>query len=140
MDTENKKSSTKKKPVAKGKRVEEIEISEEVIDNIEEAVMEFTTKSLEGLDLQYLIDNGFVPKQKIKYNKIIVVLVIILNVLFAAAVLFIFYRTGSEPTELVRMFYAFTSIELLGMAGIKATEIIKKNPKKRSIKKLKGEG
>lgn len=46
------------------------------------------------------------------FSKIIVILVIALNVLFAKRVLDIFEVIGSEPTVLIGAFFAFTTGEL----------------------------
>ena len=60
-----------------------------------------------------------------KYSKKIVVAVIILNVLFAAAVLYVFLKTSAEPTTLVVAWFAFTTGELWLLSGIKKAEIKK---------------
>lgn len=60
-----------------------------------------------------------------KYSKKIVTAVIILNVLFAVAVLYVFLRTSGEPTSLVVAWFAFTTGELWLLSGIKKTEIKK---------------
>ena len=60
-----------------------------------------------------------------KYSKRIVLLCIMLTVIFASVVLYIFYRTGSEPTEMIRYFMGFITIELWSLAGIKKKEIKK---------------
>lgn len=58
-----------------------------------------------------------------KFSKFIVALVIALNVLFTVAVLFIFYKVGTEPTSLIAAWFGFTTIELWALAGIKKREI-----------------
>ena len=58
-----------------------------------------------------------------KFSKLIVALVILLNVAFAVAVLYIFYRIGAEPTTLIGAWFGFTTIELWALAGIKKREI-----------------
>jgi hypothetical protein len=58
-----------------------------------------------------------------KFSKFIVALVIALNVLFTVAVLFIFYKVGTEPTTLIGAWFAFTTVELWALAGIKKREI-----------------
>lgn len=58
-----------------------------------------------------------------KFSKFIVVLVITLNTIFAAVVLWVFDRTKVEPAELVRAWFAFTTVELWTLAGIKKKEI-----------------
>jgi len=53
-----------------------------------------------------------------KFSKLIVALVILLNVGFTAAVLYIFRKVGSEPTSLIIAWFAFTTGELWLLAGI----------------------
>ncbi len=57
-----------------------------------------------------------------RFSKIIVALVVLLNTAFTAAVLFIFYRTGMEPMALIGAWFAFTTGELWLLAGIKKHE------------------
>jgi hypothetical protein len=64
-----------------------------------------------------------------KFSKLIVTLVILLNVTFAVAVLYIFYRVGAEPTTLIGAWFGFTTIELWALAGIKKKEIETQNDK-----------
>ncbi len=58
-----------------------------------------------------------------KFSKAIVVLVILLNIVFTGTVLFIFFRVGAEPTTLISAWFAFTTVELWALAGIKKREI-----------------
>ena len=58
-----------------------------------------------------------------KFSKFIVTLVILLNVSFTVAVLYVFLRIGSEPTALISAWFGFTTIELWALAGIKKREI-----------------
>lgn len=58
-----------------------------------------------------------------RYSKFIVALVILLNTLFTAATLYVFLRTGSEPSTLIGAWFAFTTGELWLLAGIKKHEI-----------------
>lgn len=58
-------------------------------------------------------------KNKGKYSKAIVTMIIILNVTFATAVLTIFAKIGSEPSTLTGCWFAFTTGELWLLAGIK---------------------
>lgn len=53
-----------------------------------------------------------------RFSKWIVALVIMLNVAFTGAVLYVFLRTGSEPTSLVVAWFSFTTVELWTLAGI----------------------
>ena len=62
-----------------------------------------------------------------KFSKLIVALVILLNAAFTVAVLFIFYRVGAEPSALIAAWFGFTTVELWALAGIKKKEIEKQN-------------
>lgn len=55
----------------------------------------------------------------VQYSKLIVALVILLNVGFTGAVLYLFLRTGSEPTALIAAWFAFTTGELWLLASIR---------------------
>ena len=57
-----------------------------------------------------------------RYSKIIVMLIIFLNMVFAAAVLYVFLKTSAEPTSLVVAWFAFTTGELWALSSIKKTE------------------
>ena len=54
-----------------------------------------------------------------KYSKAIVLLVIMLNTIFAAAVLFTFVKVKSEPSVLIGAWFGFTTCELWALASIK---------------------
>lgn len=58
-------------------------------------------------------------KKKGRFSKFIVTLVILLNVVFTAAVLYVFLNVGSEPTTLIGAWFAFTTGELWFLAGIR---------------------
>jgi hypothetical protein len=58
-----------------------------------------------------------------KFSKVIVSLVIALNIIFTLAVLYIFYRVGTEPTALIAAWFGFTTGELWFLAGIKKKEM-----------------
>lgn len=58
-----------------------------------------------------------------RYSKWIVVLVIGLNSAFAAVVFYVFLKVGNEPSTLIASWFAFTTGELLALAGIKRKEI-----------------
>ncbi len=58
-----------------------------------------------------------------RYSKWIVALVVLLNAVFAGAVLFVFLRVGSEPTALVAAWFSFTTVELWALSGITKTKI-----------------
>lgn len=53
-----------------------------------------------------------------KFSKKIVALVILLNTVFTGAVLYLFLRTGNEPTTLIGCWFGFTTVELWTLAGI----------------------
>ena len=61
-------------------------------------------------------------KPKGKYSKGVVVLVIALNTVFAAAVLYVSYTGNVVPDALVVAWYSWTGGELLALAGIKITK------------------
>ncbi len=63
------------------------------------------------------------PRPRPKYSKVIVALVILMNVAFTAAVLFIYLQVGSEPKTLIAAWFAFTTGELWFLSGIKKKEI-----------------
>ena len=58
-----------------------------------------------------------------KYSKFIVALVILLNVLFTAAVLYVFLRVGNEPTALVVAWFGFTTGEMWLLATIRKAKL-----------------
>lgn len=58
-----------------------------------------------------------------KFSKWIVSLVIILNIVFSAVVLYVFLKIGSEPTTLIGCWFAFTTGELWFLSGIKKKEL-----------------
>lgn len=58
-------------------------------------------------------------KKKGLYSKWVIALVIFLNTLFAAGVLAVFYKTGSEPSTLITAWFAFTVGELMTLAMIR---------------------
>ena len=58
-----------------------------------------------------------------KYSKFIVALIIILNVAFTAAVIWLIKECGIEPTTLIAAWFAFTTGELFLVAGITKTKI-----------------
>lgn len=62
-----------------------------------------------------------------RFSKVIVTLVILLNVVFTAAVLYVFLRVGDEPTALIAAWFAFTTGELWLLASIKKIEVKEKN-------------
>ncbi len=57
-----------------------------------------------------------------KFSKKIVTFVIVANILFVVAILYVFLRIGSEPTVLIGSWFAFTTVELWSLAGITKRE------------------
>lgn len=58
-----------------------------------------------------------------RFSKLIVSLIILLNVLFTVGVLYVFLRVGNEPSILIGAWFAFTTGELWLLATIKKKEI-----------------
>lgn len=65
--------------------------------------------------------------KKGKYSKFIVTFIVVANVLFTREVLRVFLQTSSEPTVLIGSWFAFTTVELWQLAGIKKKNIEKEN-------------
>lgn len=57
-----------------------------------------------------------------KYSKRLIILVIMLNVIFAGIAMFVLWDTGSESPSLTAAWFGFTTTELLAIAGIKVTK------------------
>lgn len=62
-----------------------------------------------------------------RFSKLIVSLIILLNVLFTAGVLYVFLRVGSEPATLIGAWFAFTTGELWMLSSIKKKKIKEDN-------------
>ena len=56
-----------------------------------------------------------------------VAFIVLLNVLFTAGVLKVFWHTGNEPSVLIGSWFGFTTVELWTLAGIKKKKIEKEN-------------
>ncbi len=61
-------------------------------------------------------------KEKPQFDKGIVKLCIRAILVFTTVVLFIFYRTGQEPTTLVAAVFTFFGTELIALATLKVKE------------------
>lgn len=61
------------------------------------------------------------------FSKIIVSGVILANVVFTAAVLWVFYKIRTEPTTLITFWFSFTTVEVWSLSNIKKTQIKKEN-------------
>lgn len=57
-----------------------------------------------------------------KFSKRVVTAMFALVILFTLAVLFIFYRTGSEPSTLIACVFAFVGVEGGALAWIRVTK------------------
>ena len=53
------------------------------------------------------------------FSKLIITLVVLMNIIFTSAVLYVFLKTASEPVALVGAFFAFTTGELWMLSTIK---------------------
>ena len=62
-------------------------------------------------------------KKQVRYSKIIVALVIVLNAVFAAAAMAAFVIVKSEPVALITAWFAFTTGELWMLATLRGKEI-----------------
>jgi len=62
-------------------------------------------------------------KKSSRFSKFIVSLVILLNIFFTVAILYLFRETGSEPIALIGAWFAFTTVELWSLSKIKRDEI-----------------
>ena len=58
-----------------------------------------------------------------KFSKTIISTVIILNILFTAAVLYVFLKTSVEPAALVVAWFGWTTGELWMLASIKKKKV-----------------
>lgn len=57
------------------------------------------------------------------FSKLIIIAVIAMNVIFTAAVLYVFLKVQSEPTILVGSWFAFTTGELWMLSKIKRDKV-----------------
>ncbi len=67
-----------------------------------------------------------------RFSKKIVILIVALNIIFAAAVLIVFWHTGNEPAALVGAWFAFTTGELWALSKVTR----EKNKKEREEKEV----
>lgn len=71
------------------------------------------------LEVELLLEKKKREKKKGRFSKAIVATVIILNILFTVAILYVFSQTGNEPATLIGCWFAFTTGELWMLASIK---------------------
>lgn len=67
------------------------------------------------------------PKKKGEFSKFIVTLVIIMNIIFTAVVLYVFLQVGNEPITLIGAWFGFTTGELWMLSSIKKIKVNKEN-------------
>jgi hydrogenase-4 membrane subunit HyfE len=60
--------------------------------------------------------------KKARFSKLVVSFIVLANCAFTAAALFVFLRTGLEPTALIAAWFAFTTGELAALAGLRHSE------------------
>ena len=58
----------------------------------------------------------------VKYGKLIVMFVILINILFTGIILYMFWRTGDEPRTLIGSWFLFTTGELWALSRITVEE------------------
>lgn len=59
------------------------------------------------------------------FSKLIISLVVVMNIIFTVAVLYVFLKTSSEPVALVGAWFAFTTGELWMLSSIKKEKVRK---------------
>lgn len=64
-----------------------------------------------------------INRKKGTFSKKIVILVILMNILFTLAIMYLFLRTGNEPMTLVGAWFGFTTVELWSLSKIKRAEV-----------------
>lgn len=64
-------------------------------------------------------------KKKGGFSKWIIVLVVLMNIIFTSAVLYVFLKTASEPVALVGAWFTFTTGELWMLSSIKKEKVKK---------------
>ena len=64
-------------------------------------------------------------KKKGGFSKWIILLVVLMNIIFTSAVLYVFLKTSSEPVALVGAWFTFTTGELWMLSSIKKEKVKK---------------
>lgn len=67
-------------------------------------------------------------RRKGRFSKALVALIVGMNIAFTAAVLVVFWHTGTEPVALIGAWFAFTTGELWMVATIRKAKIKKEDP------------
>lgn len=65
-----------------------------------------------------------------RFSKLIVTAVVVLNAIFTVAVFYVFLQVGSEPTALIAAWFAFTTGELWALASIQKRKMFFNNRNK----------
>ena len=65
------------------------------------------------------------PQKKGNFSKKLIVMIIILNIVYTAAVLAIMWHTGVEPVVLTPAYFGFTTGELALLFGLKKAKLKK---------------
>lgn len=64
-------------------------------------------------------------EKKGEFSKLIITLVVLMNIAFTSAVLYVFLKTSSEPVALVGAWFTFTTGELWMLSSIKKEKVKK---------------
>ena len=75
-------------------------------------------------------------KERPRYSKIIVALVVVLNSVFAGACIYAFIKTGTEPAVLIGAWFTSMSGELFAMASLTHKE--RKFEHEQKMERIKG--
>lgn len=78
---------------------------------------------MDDKDLRKLIKELQKKKKGGRFSKFIVTFVVLLNITFTVAILYLFLETGNEPMALIGAWFAFTTVELWSLSKIKREEI-----------------
>lgn len=89
------------------------------MDEKDKAILETYYK----LEKQQMINQ----KTKNQYSKILVSIIVLINILFVIATMYLYYLKGTEPVALITAFFGFTTVELWNLATIKKKKIDKEN-------------
>lgn len=53
------------------------------------------------------------------FSKCIIISIILANIVFTSAVLWVFFKTSVEPSTLIMSWFSFTTVEVWSLASIK---------------------
>ena len=66
-------------------------------------------------------------KSKGMFSKLVIMVIVLANIIYTAAVLYVFLKTSCEPTVLTGCWFAFTTGELWLLSGIKREKLRRGN-------------